>query len=768
MLDVPLVLEESAGVARSEEPIVSGVPLPKGVCYDASTLRLFDGAGREVPAHFSVASKWWRDGSLKWIHLHTQRSLAAKAKETLHLRMSDSAGRVPDGIRVEESEAAITVTTGPLRFRVRKSGGFNLFDQVWLDETGEGRFDDAHAMLADRPRGARVRQGSRMAWAYRDRDCSVKVEEANPFRVVLRAEGRHLDEDGLPLTDFITRIIAHRGKSYLTVSHVFLVRQGRTMSDYLALDGIDLVLPVNVAPTGDGLNYRFGGSKEIHSGMLARRESASLYQWSPDGYGVHFAENQDWWESWRMSNVGSGSGHTRDTGWVDLTAGRTGIAVGLRDFWQMYPKVLHARADGDIVIGLYPDVRFTEPLLFYPGMARTHEATAYFHRGAADQEICDLMSAAQSPLLALAPPKWYCRDTLSFGFLSEADPDLYEESYRDVVEAFEQRFWNSFQQILERRDTRQGLPPGVEEYGLINFGDGFQHERHSTHYWSDNYYDFPHALILQFTRSGRREYLDAAREYARHLGDIDTVCYDPTPRLIGGARVCPAIDHVRAYYSGEPQTSLSFNFYKNQSMFEMWYLTADHRFLETALLSVGFVLTQDGMNPGEPRSAGHAYIALRAGWEATGDEKYLLRGRQLWDRVAQYQDEHGGGFPHDWSFQVGIVTEGMRDWHFLTDDPDALDRIKRAIDWMIETYGDEEKGFREGTAYTGFVGLGLCWEMTGDERYREIAARHARQYLPTSYGTRVKDYGMAFRSSPYFLWWLQKEPAPTLAREKPD
>jgi hypothetical protein len=119
MLDVPLVVEESAGVARREEPVVSGVPLPKGVCYDASKLRLFDGEGREVPAHFSVASKWWRDGSLKWVHLHTQRSLAAKGKETLHLRMSDSAGRLPDGIQVEESEAEITVTTGPLRFRVK-------------------------------------------------------------------------------------------------------------------------------------------------------------------------------------------------------------------------------------------------------------------------------------------------------------------------------------------------------------------------------------------------------------------------------------------------------------------------------------------------------------------------------------------------------------------------------------------------------------------------------------------------------------------------
>jgi len=331
-----------------------------------------------------------------------------------------------------------------------------------------------------------------------------------------------------------------------------------------------------------------------------------------------------------------------------------------------------------------------------------------------------------------------------------------------VVDAFEERFRQNFQHILERRDTREGLPPGVEEYGVVNFGDGFQHWARGTEYWSDNYYDFPHALILQFARTGHREYLDAAHDYARHLGDVDISCYETTPSLLGGPRVCPAIDHVRAYYDGSVQTSLSFNFYKNQSLFEMWYLTGDRRFLETALLSASFVLTQDGMGLSEPRSAGHAYIALRAAWEATGDRKYIDRGRHFWDRFAAYQDEQNGGLPHSWSFQVGLATEGLRDWQHLTGDPEILDRIKRATDWMIETYWTPERGFKDKTAYTGLVGLGICWEMTGEKRYLDVALRHAREVLPTSYGTRVKDYGMAFRSSPYFLWWLQRDPPPTL------
>ena len=117
-------------------------------------------------------------------------------------------------LQVQESPREITVTTGPLRFRVRKQR-FNLLDQVWLDESGRQQFDDAHAMLADRPRGARVAEGSRLAWASAEADCEVTVESADPSRVVIRAEGRHRLEDGTPLTDFITRVMAYRGKRLL-------------------------------------------------------------------------------------------------------------------------------------------------------------------------------------------------------------------------------------------------------------------------------------------------------------------------------------------------------------------------------------------------------------------------------------------------------------------------------------------------------------------------------------------------------------------------
>jgi hypothetical protein len=749
-LDVPLVLHEPSGVPRHDEVVTSGVPLPKGVCTDPTALRLFDPSGNEVPAHFAVATRWWDDGSLKWVHVSLQRSLPAHDTETLFLRQAEPRAEV-EALPVEETPKAITVTTGPMRFRVRKQH-FDLLDQVWLDESGRGQFDDAHALLADRPRGAHVAEGPRLAWASADGACTVTVEERSLYRVVLRAEGRHRLADGAPLTDFITRLTAYRGQPYVLVSHVLLVRQGEALTDYLTLHNLGLTLPLRLTPEEKGLTYRFGGSDAIHTGRLTEQEAVHLYQYAPDGYAIFPASNAAW-TSWRMGAQAEGKGHTPRTGWVDLSDGHRGMAAGVRDFWQMFPKTLTAEASGDVTIGLYPDNDFVPPLIVYPGTARTHEVLLDFHGVPDEARISDLMAAFQEPLVLETPPAWYTR-TRVFGKLPPQEITLEDNPFRDVVFPFERRFREAYETILRHREERATQPAIANEYGVINYGDGTHYTEAGTTYWDDNYYDFPHALILQYVRTADRSFLDNARAYGRHLGDVDNACWAPEPERVGGPRVCPAIEHVRAYHEGRAKISDSFNFYKNQSLFELWYLTGDRRFLEAGLLSAGYALRVDGIGFSEPRSVGNVLISLIAAYRATGDQAYLDRGRVFWKRIAEYQDKHEGGFPNTYSFQGGLVLEGFRDWYEATKDPDVPARSRRLADWMMAEYGDPEKGFKDPGGFTALAGFGEVSEQTGDQRYLYFAVRHARYWLRTEYGNRVKDYGMAFRSSPYLLWWL--------------
>ena len=54
---VPLVVRETASVARLHEPVTFGVPIPKGELADARHARLLL-HGKEVPAQFRVTGLW--------------------------------------------------------------------------------------------------------------------------------------------------------------------------------------------------------------------------------------------------------------------------------------------------------------------------------------------------------------------------------------------------------------------------------------------------------------------------------------------------------------------------------------------------------------------------------------------------------------------------------------------------------------------------------------------------------------------------------------
>ena len=242
----------------------------------------------------------------------------------------------------------------------------------------------------------------------------------------------------------------------MTVSHAVLVRQGEAMMDYLVLHSLGLTLPLNLTPEAEGLRYRFGGSDAVHEGQVKGLATAALYQHAPDGYAVFLASNEPW-TLWRMGAEAKGTGHTPRTGWADLSDGRRGMTAAVRDFWQLFPKVLKADASGEISVDLYPGTDFEQPLVLYPGAARTHEVMLCFHGAAETEAISDAMAAFQGPLALAAPPRWYCRDTQAFGRLPEADPARDDPQYAEVVEACERRWREAFGEILQGpREPRGG------------------------------------------------------------------------------------------------------------------------------------------------------------------------------------------------------------------------------------------------------------------------------------------------------------------------
>ena len=97
----------------------------------------------------------------------------------------------------------------------------------------------------------------------------------------------------------------------------------------------------------------------------------------------------------------------RAAGWMDVSDGKKmGVAVAVRDFWQMVPKSLEADGTGRITVGLWPK-QWKRGHLFEGRIHRTHEQLYYFHEGdAKTAKVAGQMRAFRAPLVAVIPPKY--------------------------------------------------------------------------------------------------------------------------------------------------------------------------------------------------------------------------------------------------------------------------------------------------------------------------------------------------------------------------
>ena len=220
-LDVPLTVAESAGVARTAEPVTFGVPLPQGLTSDTARLRLTRQDGRVVPASFRVANRWTSDQSVQWVHADFFADVEARGKSMYRLQLSDTPVPTPSAaLKVIAGADQITVNTGPLEFTVGRNGPFLQ---------APGLRDADFALRSDE----RIYKASQ--WPMSD----LVIEEQNPVRVVLKRTGAHgwVDRKDRAL-DYVIRIYAWAGQSQVRIVHSFVNRQGSKLSEFVRLDGL--------------------------------------------------------------------------------------------------------------------------------------------------------------------------------------------------------------------------------------------------------------------------------------------------------------------------------------------------------------------------------------------------------------------------------------------------------------------------------------------------------------------------------------------------
>ncbi len=134
-VSIPLTVTERAGVARSGEPLLTGVPLPRAAqIYDPSGLAVIDGAtGAVVPADRIVAARWGGGPSdstkpIKWLLLGFRATVGANGSKGYVL--TDYRPLAPaTAIDLTQGASVWTVDTGAAQFEIATSG-FDLFHRV--------------------------------------------------------------------------------------------------------------------------------------------------------------------------------------------------------------------------------------------------------------------------------------------------------------------------------------------------------------------------------------------------------------------------------------------------------------------------------------------------------------------------------------------------------------------------------------------------------------------------------------------------------------
>ncbi len=711
-LDVPLTVQETAGVARVAEPVTFGVPLPKRLLTDTAKLRLYGPDGKPVAADFRVVNRWWNDAatqvaSIQWVHCDFFASVPARGRSVYHLRTTDDEPPAPPAkLEVTPSGDDVIVSTGQLRFTVHGKGP--LMD-------GPGLTAADFLLRSDE----RIYKLS--SWAGSE----LIVEEQTPMKVVLKRTGSHGWVNGKDKAlDYVVRLTAYAGKSHVRLTYSIVNRQGERMSDFVRLDGLHLEARLEKIPAP------------------ARVEQLSA--------------------------------EPRRPGWFQ--AG--GIGFGLRWFWQLYPKAFEARGDGRVRLELFPET--ARPQNIYMGVAKTHEMILSFGGE-------NLLAHIDEPLYAVAPPKWYTRETGALGRLVESSAEAIQPQYWPLVERYDCWLVASRNAVLAKRNRGyQFEGRTLDEYGMLNFGDAVHKIVTETRrpdygiHWETEYYDFPHALFLHFFRTGDLVSLRTAVEASAHLADVDISHYDVQPTLYGAPRTGPGLNHWTRYSNGEFTASASWAFYKNESLFDRYLLTGDPWSRDVARLSADVGVSNNGLDiQSNTRSIGHGLFAMMKAYEVFGDKKYLDRANWIVDCVETWQDgdveklrelkcgvrwdpQFRGGYSHQsWTYGIALEAVAQASWTFHRPEMPAY--LRRAADWVFanpKEWDPQRRIFLNAPVHSVMLTPGLAYiaETSGEKKYWDIALESfGRQTEAAQVTDRLKLFGQLYRNSQRFPWYLSVE-----------
>ncbi len=668
---IALRVPEWGGTPR-DEVVTSGIPLAKGALKDKGQCRLLNVKGNEVPFASTVLARW-PDGSVKWLLLDIRAKVGAHetGNFVLECGVKPSVPGPGSELVCAGADGFIEVTTGPLRFRVRRGASrqraefsrYTFLDAVWLDRNGDGTFSDDESILVP-GRGdsqfeietARPGPPQEENWLVnagggpRKRFGAVivgaKIELRNSLRTVVVARGEYRNEAGETIGPFWTRYTAWAGSAVIGVEHFFAFDADvekaflRTLSLGLQLAGDAPLLAT----------FGLDGAKSFQPD--AALSETALVQVMPDRFYHLVPLSIDRRVRWQVvGKRDDGTDKTlkegvEATGWVSLESGRGTTTIAMRDFSRLHPKEVRVEpARRSLRYYLWPDRgnkvldlrrRYKGQRIddhydtgeYGPagrGFGKTHQMLIEFRPNKTDTVAAlSLARRANEPLRAFCTPQHY------------ASCDVWNQFHPADAERF------PMTEALIRLGTEWALrlPRLFHWDGIVDWGDtlfqGYEGAPHrqvknvpKTSWvvrgydgWLNNDCNVAHDFMIYFLRSGDDRLFRYWERMVQHIMDVDTIHAAEDPTHVGGGRRHDQ-QHWGATYTGYGTAAVEAG--------ELYYLTGSLWAREMLVKYADWYMVGGG-SEWETRVP-----CLALAWEATGDEKYM----QFIQRPAMRTDVYG-------------------------------------------------------------------------------------------------------------------------------
>jgi uncharacterized membrane protein len=603
---VALTVANPSASPRRGEPVLSGVPIPRGELASPGQARLTDGAGAVVPCQITSTGSW-PDGSVKWLLLDFQTSVPPRNAASFVLEYGNAvAGSVPTaGLTVTREGGGLRVDTGPASFEFAPAAGRPLVANL--------RGAQAPALTLE---GLVVAEDLRAWRLSAARDASVTVEDESPFRVVVRLRGRFAVAGGPGPIEFDHRVHLFAGRAEALLEYGFVPTAA---VDTIPLRLIRVHLGGAVTGTAEfALGEGQGANAPIADGPRLLQTGASAYG------------NRGGFPYVLSTAAGAVLTEGQKAAGVVRVGGAGPRLVCIPHFWEQFPKAMGCNGSG-IDVDLWPEAPGGPAFVAHAGSAKSHRLGI---------SLAPEASAARwlQPLFATASPEWACASGAFEGIVPRRAGQYAE--YEAIVDA-------AFAATLAERAG----------YGMEDWGDVWQEGYVAgAKTWSNQEWDLANSWTIPFVRTGDPRFLDYALEAARHFADVDCVHDHRDPASIGGSWM-----HAHTSLVGhqlEPPNFAHAGW--TEGMLNLYHLTGDRRGLEAAIGIADWIARhapqRDQLPPGGPpynlhiqRSAGWPLTTLCLLYRETWKPEYLQTARRIVDYARRCQDPERGA----WDAQVG-------------------------------------------------------------------------------------------------------------------